>query len=123
MAVSITSTTGAVVGHEQGVEPVGRGVSELGSEIYDLLSQPAHHRREGFPETVSVDLREFTYGPHPNAEVRARQVDYASQLIETALIIVIDALADVVGRGFARDALGPMQQRPERVREVFPLPD
>jgi hypothetical protein len=50
-------------------------------------------------------------------------VDYASQLIETALIIVIDALADVIGREFARDALGPMQQRPERVREEFPLPE
>jgi hypothetical protein len=106
-----------------GIEPVGRGVAELGGEIYDLLSRPAHHRRGGFPETVSVDLREFTYGPHPNAEVRAHHVDHGGQLIETALITVIDALADVIGREFARDALGPMQQRLERVRERFPLPE
>jgi hypothetical protein len=108
---------------EHGIEPVGRGVAELGGEIYDLLSQPAHHRRGGFPETVSVELREFTYGPHPNAEIRVHYVDYASELIETALIIVIDALADVIGREFASDALGPMQQRLERVREQFPLPE
>jgi hypothetical protein len=106
-----------------GIEPEGRGVAELGGEIYDLLSRPAHHRRQGFPETIAVDLREFTYGPHPNAEVRARYVDYASELIETALIIVIDALAEVIGRGFARDALGPMQDRLNQIRETFPLSD
>jgi hypothetical protein len=108
---------------EAGIEPEGRRVSEVGSEIYDLMSRPAHHRRGGFPETISTELREFTYGPHPNAEIRAHHVDYASELIETALIIVIDSLGDVIGREYVREALGPMQERLNRVRQEFPLPE
>jgi hypothetical protein len=105
-----------------GVEPEGRGLTELGSEIYDLLSRPAHHRRGGSPETVSAELREFTYGPHPNAKVRARYVNYAGEIIETALLVVIDSLGDIVGREYVREALPRMQQRLTDVREQFPLP-
>jgi hypothetical protein len=39
------------------------------------------------------------------------------------LIIVIDSLGDVIGREYVKDALEPMQQRLERVREEFPLPE
>jgi hypothetical protein len=106
---------------EDGLE-LGRGMAEGGDHIYDLLSKPAHHRRGGFPETSRVDLRVFTYGPHPNAEVRAHYVDYAGQLIEMALIFVIDGLAALVGRAYVGEALAPMQDRLERVRERFPLP-
>jgi len=107
---------------EAGVEPEGRGAVEVGAEVYDLLSQPAHHRRFGFPETISVELREFTYGPHPSAEVRAHHVDYAGQLLETALLVVIDGLGDILGREYVRDTLPPMQARLEQAREQFPLP-
>jgi hypothetical protein len=107
---------------EAGIEPEGRPVTETGGEIYDLLSRPAHNRRGGFPETVSVDLREFTYGPHPNAEVRAHHVEYASQLIETALLVVIDSFGDIIGRDYVREALPRLQTRLERVRREFPLP-
>jgi hypothetical protein len=106
----------------EGVEPEGRGLMEVGAEIYDLLSRPAHHRRGGFPETASSDLREFTYGPHPNPEVRAHHVDYAGELIETALLVVIDSLGDVIGRDYVREALPRMQGRLEGVRQQFPLP-
>jgi hypothetical protein len=106
----------------QGIEPEGQGLTELGGEIYDLLSRPAHHRRGGFPETTAPELREFVYGPHPNAEVRARHVSYAGELIETALIVVIDSLGDILGRDYAHDALPRMQQGLEAVRNRFPLP-
>lgn len=105
-----------------GVNPEGKGLTEIGGEIYDLLSRPAHHRRGGFPETVSADLREFTYGPHPNAEVRATHVTYAGELLETALLVVIDSIADVIGRDYVRDALPRMQGALERVRQESPLP-
>jgi hypothetical protein len=101
----------------------GRGVATVGAELYDLLSQPAHHRREGFRETVSVELREFTYGPHPNAEVRARHVEFAGHLLETALLVVIDGLADIIGRDYAREAAPAMQARLEQVRRDAPLPE
>jgi hypothetical protein len=107
---------------EAGIEPVGRPSTETGGEIYDLLSRPAHNRRWGFRETMSVDLREFTYGPHPNAEVRAHHVEYASQLIETALLVVIDSIGDIIGRDYVREALPRIQTRLERVRREFPLP-
>lgn len=63
-----------------------------------MLSRPAHHRRRGFPETVAAGLREFTYGPHPNARARARHIDYVGELIETVLLAVIDSMGDVIGR-------------------------
>jgi hypothetical protein len=69
---------------ELGVEPVGGDVDELGREIYDLLSKAAHHRRIGFLESYSKDLRSFAYGPHPDAGVRADHVVYAGHLIEEA---------------------------------------
>jgi hypothetical protein len=107
---------------EAGIEPEDRGLTELGGEIYDLLSRPAHHRRGGFRETVAPALREFTYGPHPNAEVRADHVSYAGELIETALLTVIDSLGDVIGRDYVREAMPQMQERLEGVRHGFPLP-
>jgi hypothetical protein len=107
---------------EAGIEPLRRRPGEVGREIYDLLSRPAHHRRSGFPETVSADLREFTYGPHPNPEVRAQYVAYAGELIETALLVVIDSWGDMIGRDYVRDALPAMQRGLERVREQYPLP-
>jgi hypothetical protein len=71
---------------------------------------------------VSTPLREFTYGPHPHAGVRAHHVAYAGELIETALLVVIDSLGDIIGREYVREAVPRMQARLERVREQFPLP-
>lgn len=109
---------------EAGVEPEGRGSSLVSYELYDLLSKPAHNMREGFPEQVSVPLREFTYGPHPNAEVRAHHVNYAEQVIEMTLIVVIDSLGDIVRREHREvwADVGGMKERLEKVREDFPLP-
>jgi hypothetical protein len=106
----------------EGLEPPERGAVEVGGEIYDLLSRPAHNRRGGSPETISVPLREFTYGPHPNAERRALHVAYAEQLIETALLVVIDSVSDIVGREYARDALPAMKARLDQARDQFPFP-
>jgi hypothetical protein len=107
---------------EAGVEPPEVGAVEAGGDIYDLLSRPGHNRRGGSPETISLELREFVYGPHPNAERRALHLAYAEQLIETALLIVIDSLSDIVGREYARNALPAMKERLDRAREQFPLP-
>jgi len=110
---------------EAGIEPEGRGATEVSYELYDDLSKPAHNMRGGFPEAVSVPLREFTYGPHPNAEVRAHHLNYAEQFIEMTLIVVIVSLGDIVNR--ERDEvwadIGAMKERLERVRAEFPLPE
>jgi hypothetical protein len=107
---------------EEGVELPDESVEEAGRDIYDLLSRPAHHRRSGFPESRQVDLRVFAYGPHPSAEVRARQLSYASQFIEVALMVVIGGLNQLYGGGYTEDALTPMMERLETVREQHPLP-
>jgi hypothetical protein len=107
---------------EEGVETPEASVEEVGREIYDQLSRPAHHRRFGFPESRQVDLRVFSYGPHPSAEVRARHVNYANKLIEVALVHVIGGLNQILGGGYTEDALAPMMERLERVRDEYPLP-
>jgi hypothetical protein len=110
---------------EAGMEPEGRAVSEVSYELYDDLSKPAHNMRGGFPEAVSVLLREFTYGPHPNAEVRAHHLSYAEQFIETTLIVVIVSLSDIMNREREQvwADIGAMKERLERVRVKFPLPE
>jgi hypothetical protein len=93
-------------------------------ELYDMVSKPAHNISGGFSETVSADLREFTYGPHPNAEVRAHHVNYVEQVVEVTLIVVIDSLCDIVGRDRREvwtDIKG-MHERLEQVRGAHPLP-
>ena len=107
---------------EEGVETPEASVEEVGRGIYDLLSRPAHHRRSGFPESRQVDLRLFAYGPHPSAEVRARHVNYAGELIEVALVHVIAGLNQILGGGYMTGALAPMMDRLERVRDQYSLP-
>jgi hypothetical protein len=107
---------------EEGVEIPEASIEEVGRDIYDLLSRPAHHRRFGFPESRQVDLRVFAYGPHPSAEVRARHVNYAGELIEVALVHVIGGLNQILGGGYTEDALSPMMERLKQVREQYPLP-
>jgi hypothetical protein len=108
---------------EAGIEPPPGSTTEVGAEVYDFLSQTAHHRREGLRGSIQVDLREFAYGPHPDAEVRAHHLAGAGHLVETALMIVIDSLGAIIGREYVRDALPPMKERLQRVRDQFPLPE
>ena len=49
-------------------------------------------------------------------------MSYAGELIETALIVVVDAIGDVIGREYVRDVLPRIQGPLERVREEAPLP-
>lgn len=112
--------------HERMVEvgevPEG-DIMKSGLAIYDDLSQAAHHRRGGFPDALSVDLRQFSYGPHPNAEVRARNVLVVGHLLEMALMSVIDALADVLhDRAYFHENWATLSSSMGEVRRSHPLP-
>jgi len=106
---------------EAGIEPVGGDVVELGREIYGFMSESAHHRRGGFRDSISPDLRRFVFGPHPDARIRATYVEYAGHLLEEVVMVVGDAFADFLGRDYYTNTVTPLIQSLERVREQMPL--
>ena len=107
---------------EAGIEPEGGDVAELGRQIYGAMSESTHHRRGGFPESISVPLRRFAYGPHPDAERRAAHLAFAGELLEEVVLVVGSALGEVIGGTVWQDIIRPRQARMERVRETHPLP-
>jgi hypothetical protein len=78
--------------------------TDLGAQIYDLQSKAAHNMRIGFAASVSLPLRTFSYGPHPDPRQRAIHVEYAGQVIEEVTLRVGSALATrFLGRTFYED--------------------
>jgi hypothetical protein len=109
---------------QAGVEPeAGTPIDELATQIYDVLSRPAHHRRGGFNESISRAMRLFVYGPHPNPQTRAVHVAYAGELLEEAVITVGGALGSIFGPSYFRDQVKPLVEGFEHVRNLMPLPD
>lgn len=106
---------------EAGIEPEGGDLVELGQQIYGHMSESAHHRRGGFRESVSVPLRRFAYGPHPDPTIRAAWVDYGGELLEEVVIVVGDAFNEIVGGNYMREYVGPLKTRLAEVRASHPL--
>lgn len=105
-----------------GVEPGGDVVSS-GEWLYGYFSKAAHHRRGPNTTSISLGRREYAYGPHPDASVRAREVAHAGETIETALIAVTDSLASIVGRHDLAQVISNQAARLKRVRNENPLTD
>jgi hypothetical protein len=105
-----------------GVEPDGDVVAS-GEWLYDYFSKAAHHRRAPMTASVSLERREFAYGPHPDPVRRSVEIWHAGQTIETALIVVADSLAYIVGRGDLAEFLRAQADELESVRERYPLLD
>lgn len=105
---------------EQGVALEG-DIVDLGRDVYHLLSQAAHNARPGFAESVSRQLRVFNYASHPDPRQRAIYVDYGSELIESAVIAVGNALARFLGGDWYRDTVRPLQEELEAVRQALPI--
>ena len=74
-------------------------------------------------ESMAPALRRFAYGPHPDARNRAIYVEYAGELLEEVIIVVGDAFADILGRGFYIKRVRPLQEELARIREEMPLSD
>jgi hypothetical protein len=108
---------------EAGVEPEGGDVVKLGRQIYGVLSEGSHHQRSVMAESMAPALRRFAYGPHPDASNRAVHVEYAGELLEEVIIVVGDAFAYILGRGFYAQRVRPLQKRLARIREEAPLSD
>jgi hypothetical protein len=103
-----------------GVDP-GGDLVESGRWLYDYLSKSAHHRRGPITTSVSVEGRTFAYGPHPDPVKRARELSNAGQSIETALIVIADAISYIVGRSDLAAFLSEQAADLERVRQAHPL--
>jgi hypothetical protein len=108
---------------EAGVEPDVGDVVTLSRQIYSVLSEGSHHQRSVMAESMAPELRRFAYGPHPDASNRAIHVEYAGELLEEVIIVVGDAFADILGRGFYAQRVRPLQEALERIREEAPLSD
>jgi hypothetical protein len=103
-----------------GIEPVG-DIAETGGWIYQHFSQYAHHLRGSIIESTSLERREFAYGPHPDPAKRGRETEEIGHLIETALIVIADTLADLVGREDLPLVLAEREANFERVRREEPV--
>ncbi len=99
-----------------GIEPEVGDVVELGRDLYSLLSEGSHHQRSVMPESVSIPLRRFAYGPHPDARNRASHVEYAGHLLEEVFMIVGDAFADLLGRDYYVHNIRPLIDAMDRIR-------
>ena len=108
---------------ESGIEPEPGDLVELGRDLYDNLSQIAHHCRDGLRDSFSPTLRNFAYGPHPSAGIRASYVNYVGEQLEETLLMVGDSFASLLGRWYYAKKVKPLQQQLKAVRERFPLPD
>jgi hypothetical protein len=105
---------------EQGVQVMGDVVA-TGEWLYKHFSDSAHHRRGAITASISLERREFAYGPHPDPAKRGCAVDHAGELIETALIVVIGSLAHIVGPDGLSDALAEQAAVLEQLRTTQPL--
>jgi hypothetical protein len=106
---------------KRGIELEG-DQSALSTEIYDVLSKPAHNMRVGFAESVSSELRRFSYGSHPDPRQRAVHVEYAGQLVEEVTLLVGRAFATrFLGRGFYEETIKPLLVAINAVRDEMPI--
>lgn len=105
---------------EHGVKPDG-DIARSGEWLYRHFSDSAHHRRGPITTSIALLRRQFEYGPHGDPVVRAGEVVEVGHVIETALIVVLDALADIVGREGLSEVLGQQAADLERVRIDHPL--
>jgi hypothetical protein len=101
---------------------VDANLYELGQQVYEVLSAPAHNTREGFRESVSTPLRTFAYGPHPDPVTRAVHVDYGGELLEEVLLVVGISLGTTfLGPDYFRDEIQPLQQQLHAIRDQMPV--
>jgi hypothetical protein len=106
---------------KEGIELLG-DQTELGGQVYDILSKVAHNMRVGFAESVSVELRKFAYGPHPDPRQRAVHVEFSGQIVEEVTLLVGRAFATrFLGRQWYEETIKPLLAALEAVRQEMPV--
>jgi len=103
-------------------EEVRGNQHQLTTQLYSILSQGAHNTRNGFLESVSVPLRHYAYGPHPDPVTRGVHVEYGGQLLEEVVIVVGSVLATTfLGPDFYAQTIRVLQTQIQAVGEALPL--
>jgi hypothetical protein len=106
---------------KQGIELQG-DQTQLGGQVYDILSKVAHNMRGGFAESVSVPLHRFSYGPHPDPRERAIHVEFGGQMVEEVVLIVGGALSTrFLGRQWYEATIKPLLAALKAVRDEMPV--
>jgi hypothetical protein len=94
----------------------------LSQQVYEILSAPAHNMRVGFLESVSRDLRQFSYGPHPDWRQRAIHTEFAGQQLQEIVLRVGSALSTrFLGAVFYRNTIENILSEIEAIRETMPV--
>lgn len=106
---------------KQGTELKG-DQQDLGSQVYNIMSKPAHNMRIGFAESRSVPTRRFSYGRHPDAGHRAVHVEYGGQLLEEVTLRIGSAFASrFLGRYFYAETIKRLLLSIRAVRDEMPI--
>ena len=102
------------------IEPEG-DPTQLSTEIYRILSKPAHNQRSGVMEQVSPDLRRFMYHAAPDAQSLAASI----AVYETMLIDTASAVGDLLSRWhdgpYYTWRVKPLLDHLVEVGQAFPL--
>ena len=97
-------------------------MSDLGAKVYEIFSKPAHNMRGGFLESISGELRQSRYGPHPDPGQRAVHVEYAGQLLEELTMRVGIAFSTrFLGSDFYNDQIKGLMASLKAVRDEMPI--
>ena len=95
---------------------------DLGKQIYDVLSKPAHNMRLALRESVSIPLHLYSYGPHPDPTLLAVHVEYAGQLLEEITMRVGSALGTrFLGREWYDETIKPLIAALKAIRDEMPV--
>lgn len=105
----------------EGIAPI---VEYLNRGEYGQLSHArgGHNDRPGLTLARDVRLKQFFYGPHPDARVLANYLDDAGHDIERVAIVAGYCFARFfLGPAYQQDVIVPMQRSFETVRNALPL--
>jgi hypothetical protein len=108
---------------ELGIEPGGGDVAALGRQIYSTLSEASHHQRSVMRECVAPALRQFAYGPHPQASTRAGHVGFVGTLLEEVVLVIGGVFVDLLGREFYDRNFTPLLESIRLVQHQYPGPE
>lgn len=96
--------------------PVAGRVGELTRDIYGGLSQGGHNRRPSIRESIVVQTRAASPGPHPDPRMRAFYVAESNPAIEETVIAVGGALRRFYGTTVWTDHVKVTQRTLEAIR-------
>ena len=93
-------------------------LDSISGRVYGALSKIAHNTRAAIAPEVSVSLRRFSYGPHPDARVRLRYAIESIAHVKTTILDIGTAIAVIAGLDAVRPHVLEATARLHRAMDV-----